>query len=292
MTKITNKKTAFSLVELALVIIISGVLLALILQSSEMIRSFKIMGARALTKSSAVNSIPGIVAWFDTTSETGFNKKQAFDGTKISLWNDVNSQSGYKNSATQELNSAQPSYTFETSVANGLPFLRFDGNDYLNLPDGTIPSSNYSYSFFIIIRTPSISESYGIIGSGDSERLNSSNMINYRAGGFIENNWQKNTLITPSISVTAGKIQLFTIMYDNEEGRSIYVNSDLKGKDTNIFRSGLATNNTIGKSSVHGIPDMYLKGDIGEIIIFGRAVNKDERKTIEKYLMKKWGITL
>ena len=34
----------------------------------------------------------------------------------------------------------------------------------------------------------------------------------------------------------------------------------------------------------------YLDGDIGEIIIFNRALKNEERKAVEDYLAKKWGI--
>jgi hypothetical protein len=34
------------------------------------------------------------------------------------------------------------------------------------------------------------------------------------------------------------------------------------------------------------------KGDIGEIIIFNKYINDDERRNVEIYLSKKWGIEL
>ncbi len=291
MAKFVLKKQAFSLVELALVIIITGILIVSAMQATNMIRSFKIMGARAQTKSSAINGIPGIISWYDTTSEKSFLKKEGLENKRISQWNDINSQSVLGNHATQTGN-ARPTYVFEPSVANGLPILRFDGSNYFNLPDGTVPDSNYDYTFFFVMRTISTSESYGVLGSGHYDVANSSNMINYRAGGFIENNWQKNTLLTPVVCVSAGKMQVFTFVYDSSSGRKIYVNGNFKGEDQAINRNGVSINNTIGKSSVIDIPDLYFKGDIGEIIFFGRALTKEERQMVEKYLVKKWSITL
>ncbi len=291
MAKFAPKKQGFSLVELALVILITGILIVAVMQATTMIRSFKIMGARAQTKSSSVNGISGIVAWFDTVSEKSFNKKEALDGKKISQWNDINSQSVVGNNATQTGN-ARPIYIFDPSVANGLPVLRFDGNDFFNLPDGTVPSSDYDYTFFFTMRVPNITESFGVLGSGDYITENGSNMISFRAGGFVENNWQKNTLLTQTICVSATKMQVFTFLYDNTLGRKIYVNSVFKGEDREVNHKGLPTNNTIGKVMVTNIPDIYFKGDIGEIILFGRALSRDERQMVEKYLAKKWAITL
>lgn len=291
MAKFVRKKQAYSLVELAMVILITGILIAAAMQASNMIRSFKIMGARAQTKSAAINGIPGIVAWYDTTSEKSFLKKESLEGKRISQWNDINSQSVFGNNATQT-GTARPFYVFEPSVANGLPILRFDGSNYFNLPDGTVPEGGYDYTFFFVMRVTSTSESYGVLGSGNYDVANSSNMINYRAGGFIENNWQQNTLLTPVVCVSAGKMQVFTFVYDNSVGRKIYVNGTFKGEDQATNRNGISINTTIGKSSVTDIPDLYFKGDIGEIIFFGRALNKEERQMVEKYLVKKWTITL
>ena len=38
--------------------------------------------------------------------------------------------------------------------------------------------------------------------------------------------------------------------------------------------------------------DLGLIGDIAEIIIFDRALKAEDRKAIEQYLSKKWGIKL
>ena len=292
MAQFAQKKQAFSLVEVAMVIIITGILLAAVMQATDMIRSFRIMGARAQTKSSPVNGIAGIVAWYDATSDRSFNKKEAVDGIKVSYWNDINSQSAVGSVASQESNTSRPTYTFDPSVANGLPVLRFDGNDFFNLPDGTVPDSNYDYTFFFVMCVPTTGESFGVLGSGDSDTENGSNMISYRAGGFAENNWQKNSLLTQVISVAATKMQVFTFFYDSTTGRKIFVNGTFKGEDKATNRRGLPTRNTIGKVMISNIPDMYFKGDIGEIILFGRALSKEERQMVEKYLAKKWAITL
>lgn len=290
MRKLARKK-AFSLVELAIVTIITGILISIALQATNMIRSFKMMGARAQTKSSAVNGIQGIVAWYDSTAEKSFLKRENQDGSSISVWNDINSQSVIPNTATQENAVNRPTFIFDNTIANGLPILRFDGNDYFNLPDGTIPFSDYDYSFFIVSRANSVSESYGIIGSGDYDTEKGSNIIRYLAGGLIENSWQRNSLISSSIAVSAGKMQIFSFIYDRNLGRQMYVNGNLVGEDNVTERFGLQTNNTIGKVSIFGVPDSCLKGDIAEIILFGRDVTKDERQAVEKYLAKKWTIT-
>lgn len=290
MQKLARKK-AFSLVELAIVLIIIGLLIVAALQATSMIRSFKILGARSQTKSSAVNGIQGIVAWYDTTAEKSFLKKETVDGRKISTWNDINSHATIGSTGIQTDPNSKPVYIFDNVGANGLPTLRFDGNDYFDLPDGTIPYSNFDYTFFFVMKVTSTSISQGVLGSGDYETENGSNLINYKAGGFIENSWQKTDPLTSNLGVVAGKFQIFTFRYDNTEGRKIYINSVLKGEDNSTNRAGLPTNNSIGKSFLFGIPVQYMNGDIAEIILFGRAVTPEERMSVERYLSKKWTIT-
>jgi len=62
-------KTAFSLIELSIVVLIIGILIAGISQSSRLIKAMKLSTARSLTRSSDVNSINNLTAWFDATAE-------------------------------------------------------------------------------------------------------------------------------------------------------------------------------------------------------------------------------
>ena len=49
----------------------------------------------------------------------------------------------------------------------------------------------------------------------------------------------------------------------------------------------------IGKNMSPTTPtDTFYSGNIGEIIIFNKYINDDERKDIEQYLGKKWGVVV
>ncbi|MFM7620236.1 MAG: prepilin-type N-terminal cleavage/methylation domain-containing protein [Alphaproteobacteria bacterium] len=69
--RIKNFK-AFSLIELSIVILIIGILVAGVTQSSRLIRQMALSSARALTQSSPVPSIAGLVSWYEPTSEKSF----------------------------------------------------------------------------------------------------------------------------------------------------------------------------------------------------------------------------
>ena len=80
-----NFKKAFSLIELSVVVLIIGILIAGITQSSRLVRAMKLNTARSLTRSSDVNSIRNLTAWFDVTAEGVFSSSCATTSTNTDL---------------------------------------------------------------------------------------------------------------------------------------------------------------------------------------------------------------
>lgn len=94
-------KKAFSLIELSIVVLIIGILVAGVTQSSRLIRKMSLATAQSLTRSSPVNSIKDIVGWWETCLDESFGGTQPEEdqngGTDgISTWYDLNPQSSYK----------------------------------------------------------------------------------------------------------------------------------------------------------------------------------------------------
>jgi len=104
------KNTGFSLIELSIVILIIGILVSGVTQSSRLIRQIRIQSARNLTVNSPITSIGSLQLWLETTSINSFSSDQPDDGYLIETWNDINPQSSYKNNALQSNNSQKPSY--------------------------------------------------------------------------------------------------------------------------------------------------------------------------------------
>ena len=102
-------KKAFSLIELSIVLLIIGLLVAGITQSSRLVQKFRIRTAQTLTESSPVNGIRNLVAWYETTSQASFDST-IDNGVAVSSWYDI-SPSVNKSNATQTTAANRPVYT-------------------------------------------------------------------------------------------------------------------------------------------------------------------------------------
>jgi prepilin-type N-terminal cleavage/methylation domain-containing protein len=83
-----NTQKAFSLIELSIVILIIGILVAGVTQSSRLVNEIRLSSARSVTQSYPVYSIPGISSWIETTLESSFNS-DFDDGATVSQINDI-----------------------------------------------------------------------------------------------------------------------------------------------------------------------------------------------------------
>ncbi len=116
------KKTyskAFSLIELSIVILVIGVLIAGVIQGANMVKKSQLQTARNLTTSSPVSGVKDLMLWYETSLESSFKTTEAADNTQISVWYDNNKQSMAKNNATQATSTNQPK--FIENVFEGIP---------------------------------------------------------------------------------------------------------------------------------------------------------------------------
>ena len=122
---------AFSLIELSIVILIVGILVAGVTQSSRLISRMKLFSAQSATISSDVASIPNLTMWLETSLDNSITNSagslQLDDNNSISSWNDINPQSSNKINVTQTNASIQP--TYKANGINGFPSINFNGSN-------------------------------------------------------------------------------------------------------------------------------------------------------------------
>ncbi len=290
-----KSQSAFTLIEIAVIILIIGTLIAGVTQGGNLINKSKLASARAQTLSSAVVGTKGLVAWFEATSEQSFKDVETEDGAKISLWYDINPISTKKFNAAQNTGGNKPVYTL--GAINNLPALKFDGTasylevayDY-NLNPGAI-------TIFAVVKTRAAA-TYGAIISSRNIPPNAGYMlytapnspIDYEAWfGDGVSSWGNGS--TPHSAITLDK-PIILALTNNGSAMNIYNNGASVGSATLTMAQNSTMPLRIGAGKNEATPDYFYNGYIGELIVFKRVLSDEERKIIEDYLSKKWGIAV
>lgn len=289
-----NKKPskAFSLIELSIVILIIGVLIAAVGQGIDLLYDARLKAAQMLTQSSRVASIKNLVTWFETTQESSFSAAETSNGSTISTWYDINPQMPIKNNATQPSGTANLHPIYTENCINNLPCLKFDGaNSFLTTSQnfGT-PSS---FNLFVVAQITV----KGTTDDNDSTLIAATTGASFRlhVGPYDSFDLQfegGNDALSTGI-IKAGSTYIFEII-DNGNNAYTYangVNRTQSAATTTTLVKNLGIFE-IGAYSHPGIRNRYLNGKISEIIIFDRNLTTKERVSVESYLGKKWNIPL
>jgi prepilin-type N-terminal cleavage/methylation domain-containing protein len=288
------KKHAFSLIEISVVVLIIGILISGISTGIDLYQDFKLATARQFTQNSRVSRIDGLTLWLETTSEKSFEKPNPKDGDLIGLWKDINPNISSQITASQTDNNRKPIY----KNIDGLPILRFNGSsNNFKLTDGTIPVGNSAYTVFFVVKlSNNITATFSPILSAGMW-VGHVNAFRYEASKFSNptgNSSYYNLIITTNL-FPKNKYVLLTAFYDNQPAtglKVLYINGVEEARGSvGWAQQTPATNNFIGNSPWSGDAENFF-GDMGEIIIYNRALKIQEIKSIEKYLATKFNIKI
>ena len=141
---------AFSLVELSMVILIIGILIAGVSQGIDLYEDFRINTAKTLTLNSRAGRVPDLVSWIETSMNNSFDDVEEKDGVTISNWYDINpiSTPNSKKNFTQATSGLRPYYN--KNVDNGLPAVKFESGRNLAFDGGILV--NTDFTMFIVER--------------------------------------------------------------------------------------------------------------------------------------------
>jgi prepilin-type N-terminal cleavage/methylation domain-containing protein len=313
-----NFKKAFSLIELSIVILIIGILVAGVTQSSRLIKQMRLATAIQITNSSGMESIPDMVMWLEATEDfafaTGTNASFNFstntytdidrpsDQDRIGRWNDIvarNNQS--KNSAIQNNLSRQPKY-IESGI-NNLPSLHFDAttsqavcmHSPVNIDRVLVPNlSMFIVYIWTTIDTGTTQKLWGADNGGwDRQAIFSSPFGGVSNGGSA-------TAITNFQNRNVGQIFSYISKVGVTNGSTAYINASSSPVTFTESNSSVGypaitipgNNNQSNGVTLDGICSENTNVIIGEFILFDRALKAEERSSVEKYLSKKWGIKI
>ncbi|MES2677627.1 MAG: LamG-like jellyroll fold domain-containing protein [Pseudomonadota bacterium] len=290
---------AFSLLELSTVIIVIGLLVAGIMSGKRMMNQAALRSAQALTKSSAIASIPDLKLWLEPTlteSVTGANGNNLSNNDLVSYWNDI---SGNKINPSQSTltPSNQPQYL--TSGINGLPSIKFDGNDALYSTTVPIDISNGRYTMVAVWKPYSVTGDQVVIG----QKATGASPANQSAEVWLSTNTIRfggqanDTASLGNIAINGIYIGIMVVNNTDSAGNvSLYLNTNTKSQ----LNSGSPSTLNLGadffevgaKVISAGSYGNYSNGLISEVLIFNRNLKPTEVNLINNYLSKKYNITV
>jgi len=314
--KASSKVRAFSLIELSIVVLIIGILIAGVTQSSRILGLTKLSTARTLTKSSAVSSVKSLSLWIDSTSVESFDDAETEDGSVISTWYDISPQTGTKANFSQT-STARPLY--KLNIINGLPAVLFDGtNDFMTSVN--FPNISTSSTVFMVVKLPSVLAAKPIFSKRSSAGYASSRTnIQVSTTATAGAAWQYCDDIdgatsqssatacnyastnTPDVAVNSPYVVSIVYSSNSADGSGTTAATGINFFQNGVGSGSAATTSNTPNTSVTA--SLFLGKDgttspaffnsyISELIIFDRALKKEERQSIEAYLGKKWGIAM
>lgn len=291
-----NLSKAFSLLEASIALVVIGIIIFGITQSSRLIRKVKISSAQSFTASSEAAAIHDMSLWLETTIEKNISSAarsgNAQDQDKIKSWNDYNTQAiqADKINATQSSNAAQPTY-IEDGIG-GLPAVSFDGvDDYLAVRNFCANS----FTIFVVLKTDKIggadSASAPVLWSGAFGASNDVAPLMINQTNPSMKNGGNYFLTTTNKSVVTDSAHVIMVSRNlNSGAREIWVDGVNSANDSG-GSAGVLLN--AGSDILIGsnlVDNLSFKGAIGEIMAFERNLEIAERQTVEKYLSKKWKV--
>ena len=272
--------SAFSLIELSIVLIIIGLIIVGVLNGQKMISLARLTSARTLTNSSPVNDIENLLLWLETTSKSSINANQRVDGKTVTIWYDINPQHIPKYDFT-----ASQSPTYDENAINHLPALALSPNDRFESSVSIFNPATDDFTIFAVAHFDGTNHEPLIsIANGNTDTL-----IGYHfSNKFISSGNFNGSAITGPL-VDTSEAEIYRITHDTDNTKLIF---SING-GTETQKTGTPTNGTdVWRIGADNNLAIYFSGSIGEIIVFNRILSPFEIDQIEEYLSKKWKIDL
>ena len=273
-------KRAFSLIELAVVLVVIGILTVAITKGSSLIYSARTSSAKSFTASSKIHEIDGLVAWYDNVLPDNFDSADKVDNEPVAYWQDVSSQYNISEGSNRLTRTQSSEVVYRTSGIGNLPSLQFTSSGNFTLASLAAGNSNLSSVFVVLSPTLSFGGStMTFLDSFDT----SDNALSMSATKFS---------IESGSSQSAN--QNFTV------GGEYVLGVNLKGGGSEIFVNDVDSVASVASMAINGFSGLTLGTDrggadnftglISEVIIFDRILTESERRYVMSYLSKKYKI--
>lgn len=288
--KISNTKiSGFTLLELAIVMLLIGIIIAGIMQGANIVTSSRLASARSITSKASFTSYQGLIAWFESSSKDSFKKNEVINLANISEWQDISPSSlnAKKNKLSKTANS---NLFYNIAGINKIPSLSFKNNERISL--NNFYQGKLSQATICIAFRPNFSPTSNpavLIDSATGQSRFSiaikNNAVNINAGNDANTQSANN----PASFINGREYILCAYVNSSQSGA--YVNDALNLAGQSLIDAGnnAMTGLTIGSenSGANGF-----SGEIAEVIIFNRVLKLQERRDIMLYLSSKYRIAI
>ncbi len=299
-----NSKKAFSLVEISIVVLIVGLLIAGISKASDMIFDANLKTGRSLTKGAKVNRMPSLSLWMETTLTESLLDKERYDATAISIWRDINPQVPsklvFKKTGTPKYvefgQDNMPAIGFTSETANTDFFLPYntDASTTVSSFTSTQIFSNAAATIFMVLKPKSVATELLNFCPYNSTTLvyacSAGNEIKLAldATGNIKFSFIGSTTATVDVtSASQSKKNLIIISaLKDTVGNKLFINGSSGA--TAVANTNMATTTFTGTFRIGGVKDV----EIYEVIVFSSALSDSDRQNVEAYLGKKFSIPM
>lgn len=191
--------------------------------------------------------------------------------------------------------------TVATNVFGTKPAIRFDGSNDTLKSTADAASLLFPATCFIVANKPVSTSDGGLFthiktgadsyNSGDAWVLSTNtNSAAIRVLGATS------TTLFPGVGATATLLGKFLVSLRLATNSGVLKNrtAGLSNTDSSFSFSATPSNNGCGVGFLSALSTdvHYLAGDIAEVLIYSRALSASEESSVEKYLAKKYGLTL
>ena len=282
--KNNSNKLGFSLLEISVILLIVGILVASVSSGKSMIKKSRITSAQTLSANSPVSAVDTLAIWLEPVMSDSISEDETYEGETISGWQNMTSYF-----TPQKFSSAgDPSYR-EASI-NKIPSINFDGNDSIDINSAIQHITGSNFAIFIV------EERDGNGALIDSDNLK---VIYDSADGNIKISQNGSEVISaaapsgPTLNYISfasyenGSAPVGTAYYRN---KGVFMNAGVEA----INSTATATTNIVPNISgaTLGASTNGFNGDISELIIYGQSLTFLELDEVLKYLSTKYQIEL
>jgi len=295
-----NFKSAFSVIELGVVVLVVITILSLIRFTENYFAQNKIDNANKYTQDSVVKSISDLVLWFETSDKSSFSEIEQEDLSAVSKWLGSSQFSQNQLSFEQKIANNRPN--FVKSSINNLPVIEFNGvNSFLDI-DLKEQLNFKNISIFLVNLSKNFVNDQSTIISfkTNNNKLSLNNLKKenfYNLQFTIDNNAKIIEQLNLSKDLTIKTPLIVEISSANNN-----VNFKINNQIVNQFNYNFSADN-INKIVLGAYQTFqsnqdpsnieyanFFHGQIAELIIFNRQLTEQESLEISQYLQKKWAI--